>query len=604
MKKRLTKLVALTLVLVMLTGCGLPGFGSGGGGENDLSGTLDNTLSQITDRASMKHNPDGVMFSDMRYARPDTEALAADVAAVEDALEGGAALKRVEELLDRCMDDYDDFSTMYSLANIYNCKDLRDEYYAAEYEWISTESANVSRLFDEMYYACAGSELGQALEEDYFWDGFCEEYADPNDSYYNDVTVALMQRESELISRYREIVAEPTIMYEGRERSFHELADELGSADDLASYYKYLAVLLSYYRKYNRPLAEVYIELMRVRTEMAEEMGFSSCEEMEYVFCFGRDYTPEDGAVFVGGVKADLVPIYLWSKDTGLSYGVDYSPLSSDELYADMKAVTDSIGRECSDAFAFMSQYGLYDIEPSIHKADTSFQTYLSNYDAPFIFLNPAGTTQDLLTFVHEFGHYTDAYANFDANETIDVAEIFSQGLEFLSLSHMGGVLSGGEIDTLRRGKMIDALDTYIQQAAFADFESKAHALGPDELTADKLNALALQAAKDFGFCDEGFEEYYMYFWMDITHFFEYPFYVISYPVSLDVAMQIYELELQEPGRGMAKYFEILPRDWESFMETVTNGGLRSPFAEGATSSIAALIGGTLGYDGPLADAA
>ena len=168
----------------------------------------------------------------------------------------------------------------------------------------------------------------------------------------------------------------------------------------------------------------------------------------------------------------------------------------------------------------------------------------------------------------------------------------------------MGGVLSGGEIDTLRRGKMIDALDTYIQQAAFADFESKAHAIGPDELTADKLNALALQAAKDFGFCDEGFEEYYMYFWMDITHFFEYPFYVISYPVSLDVAMQIYELELQEPGRGMAKYFEILPRDWESFMETVTNGGLRSPFAEGATSSIAALIGGTLGYDGPLADAA
>ena len=151
---------------------------------------------------------------------------------------------------------------------------------------------------------------------------------------------------------------------------------------------------------------------------------------------------------------------------------------------------------------------------------------------------------------------------------------------------------------------MIDALDTYIQQAAFADFESKAHAIGPDELTADKLNELALQAAEDFGFCDEGFEEYYKYFWMDITHFFEYPFYVISYPVSLDVAMQIYELELQQPGRGMDKFFEILPHDWETFMETVTNGGLRSPFSEDSISSVAALIGDTLGYDGSLANAA
>ena len=31
MKKRLTKLVALALALVMLTGCGLPGFDFGGG---------------------------------------------------------------------------------------------------------------------------------------------------------------------------------------------------------------------------------------------------------------------------------------------------------------------------------------------------------------------------------------------------------------------------------------------------------------------------------------------------------------------------------------------------------------------------------------------
>jgi oligoendopeptidase F len=91
---------------------------------------------------------------------------------------------------------------------------------------------------------------------------------------------------------------------------------------------------------------------------------------------------------------------------------------------------------------------------------------------------------------------------------------------------------------------------------------------------------------------------------MDITHFFEYPFYVISYPVSLSVAMQIYDLERQQPGLGMEKYFEILPRDYENFMDTVVNGGLESPFDEGSMASVARLIGDTLGYKGPYADAA
>ena len=604
MKKKITVVLALLLALVMLAGCGLPGIDLGNGTKIDLSGQLSDTLSEITDRASYRHNPDGVMFSDMRYSRPDTEKLAADVAAVEKALVDGKTLQEVEDLLDVSVDDYYDFYTMYSLANIYNCKDLRDEYYAAEYEWISTESAEVSRLFDQMYYACAGSSLGAELEEDYFWEGFCEEYADPNDSYYTDKTVALMQRESELISRYRELVADPTVLYEGEERSFNELMKELQQATDLVSYYRYLAVLKSYYEKYNEPLAEVYIELLRVRSEMADAMGFSSTEEMEYVFGFGRDYTPQDGAVFVKSVKDDLVPIYLWAKESGALYGTQYSPMSSEALYADMQKFTANVGRECAEAFDFMSRYGLYDIEPSIYKADTSFQTYLSNYESPFIFINPAGTTRDLMTFVHEFGHYTDSYVNYNANETIDVAEIFSQALEFLSLSYLDGILSASEIEELREASMIDALNTYIQQAALADFESKAAAIGPDALTADKLNELALQSAQDFGFCETGYEVYYQYYWMDIIHLFEYPFYVISYPVSLHVAMQIYELELQQPGQGTEKYFEILPRDWNSFMDTVNNGGLKSPFAEGSMRSIAAMIGDALGYTGNSAEAA
>ena len=595
MKKRITAVVALTLAMVLLCSCSLT--------DDSLGDRIGRKLSQFS-AGDSDHNPDGLKFSEMHYYRPDTEKLAADVAAVEQALEDGARLKKVEGLLDVCMDDYDEFDTMYALANIYNCKDLRDEYYADEFEWISTESSTVSQLFDEMYYACAGSALGAELEEDYFWEGFCEDYADPDDSYYNDETVALMQRESELISRYREMVADPTIVVDGEEVSFYDLLEERENFSDLAGYYAYLDAWLTYYETYNEPMAEIYIELMRVHTEMAEAMGFSSAEEMEYVFGFDRDFSPEDAAVFIQDIKTYLVPIYSWAQEQGLSYSLSYSSLSTQALHDGMASVAASIGRECVEAFAFMDRYELYDIEPSTYKADTSFQTYLSLYDSPFIFLNPDGTTRDLTTFVHEFGHYTDAYTNFDAPEAIDLAEVYSQALEFLSLSHMDGVLSASQVEALRTGMVLEALDTFAQQASFADFESRAHALGPDNLSAEKLNELALQASQDFGYCQPGLEEIMQYFWMDITHLFEYPFYVISYPVSLDVALQIYELELREEGAGLDKYFEMLPRDYDTFMETVTAGGLESPFSKGGLKSIAELIADVLDYDEPLSDAA
>ena len=460
------------------------------------------------------------------------------------------------------------------------------------------------KLFDEMYYACAGSPLGAELEEDYFWEGFCEDYADPDDSYYNDESVALMQRESELVSRYRDIVADPVIEWKGEEVAFYELLEDLSDYSDVQGYYDYLGALMTYYETYNEPLAEVYIDLMRVHEDMAKAMGFDTAEEMEFVFGFDRDYTPGDAAVFIDDVKTYLVPISVWAEERGLSYSITYSPLSAEDLYPALRGVAESIGHGCTEAFSFMDKYELCDYEPSVYKANTSFQTYLSMYDAPFVFLNPEGTTRDLVTFVHEFGHFTDSYTNFDAAETIDLAEVYSQALEFLSLSHMDGLLPASDVDALRTGKMLDALDTFIQQASFADFESKAHAIGPDELTAEKLNELALQATRDFGYCPEGFEEFMQYFWMDITHLFEYPFYVISYPVSLDVAMQLYVLEVGEAGSGLDKYFEMMPRDYDTFMETVTENGLESPFAEGGLASIAQVIADTIGYPEPIAQAA
>ena len=252
-----------------------------------------------------------------------------------------------------------------------------------------------------------------------------------------------------------------------------------------------------------------------------------------------------------------------------------------------MDAVAGQIGGQVKEAFDFMSRYGLYDVSVSTKKVAMSFQSYLSDYEAPFLFLNPYGDTEDILTLSHEFGHYVDAYVNYDAYETIDVSEIFSQAMEYLTLSRLESAMEAEEAENVVRMKMLDTLELYVQQASFAEFESRVYALGADALSAEVLNDLSLELAREYGYYEEGYEEYYAMSWCDIPHFFEMPFYVITYPVSNDIAMQIYALEEEQSGQGLEKYMEILDRDYEYFMDAVSTGGFESPFAPGRIESVA-----------------
>ena len=75
--------------------------------------------------------------------------------------------------------------------------------------------------------------------------------------------------------------------------------------------------------------------------------------------------------------------------------------------------------------------------------------------------------------------------------------------------------------------------------------------------------------------------------WIDITHFFEQPFYVITYPVSHDIAMQIFQLEQADPGEGLAKFLDMLPREYPDMLDSALNAGLESPFDPGRLEKVA-----------------
>lgn len=549
MKKRFAALIAMLLCAVLLAGCA---------GAWIYAGLPEAEGERRT-----------IPFPQMEYTRPDIDRLTEAFHAAAREIEAGCRQSRAEELMDACDEEYEAFATAYKLAMIRSDRDTRDEYYREEVSWCAENESAAEQALTELYHVCVGTEYAGEL-------GFG---ADDLDLYgeggMSDETVELMQRESGLIAQYREMTENAVIELDGEKVDYNSyMMTAEGEETDRA--------LTEYYRQNNERAAEIYIELVNLRNDIALSRGYDSYEAMMYgPEGYDRDYSPQDAEKLMEDIRRYIAPM-LRDDSGAIGYlGEGFREMDSERLLNAFEPAVRSLGGEIGEAFDFMREYGLYDVECREAKADLGYTTYLDAYDAPYLFLKTDGAASDLMELAHEFGHFTDGYINGDAYETLDLAEFFSQGMEYLMIGRLGDGMPESERAAVYNNKVMDTLLLYTGQAAYAEFEHRVYQAEEDELTAEYLNALSLSLAKEFGYYSEETEELLSLEWMGVPQFFIQPFYVISYPVSNDVAMQVFEMELEESGKGLEKYIEMLYGGTAYIMEAVEQAGLESPFTEG-----------------------
>lgn len=550
MKKKFIKLWALLLALLMLCGCAETGAFA-------LRG---------------KTGGEAWAFDSIAYMRPDMADMEKAVAELEQSLKAPELPRDIRERLEHCYSAYNNFYTMYNLADIRSCQNTADEYYAAEIAWCMEQEPLMQQLMDRMYRLCAGSAHARQLEKRYFWEGFTEQFG-AEESALPEALYALMQEEKRLITEYRAALAEPYIELDGQRLNYEDYISEADAEDCFRA-------MQTFYEQHNGPLAELYIELVKLRRQQAELLGYDSYEEMEYAM-YERDYSPEQAELYLESIEKHMAPYYMELTDRGVMEAVNWKSLSSERLRHIMAQAAESMGGEIEKSFEYMLGHRLYDIESRPYKAAVSFQSYLEDYASPFIFLDAQGDELDVLSFAHEFGHFADAYINENAYETTDVAECFSQAMEYLSLFYLGDAMDQEEKQRLMDYKALDALETYVSQAALARFESRAYAMPEEELNAESLNQLYMDVNRAYGLWED-WDPLQGQDWISVSHLFEYPFYVISYPVTADVAGQILAMEQTQPGAGLKKMKSMLRREQWSFMPLLEDAGLESPFAPGS----------------------
>lgn len=488
-------------------------------------------------------------YEDMKYIRPD-------MAKLQEALERCSNLAQSTDSADTLMqavyafyDEYDGFYTNSSLAEIrYSC-DLTNAYWEKEYNFCSSQSPTVEAAVEQLFCTLAASPLRDELEKmDYWGEGFFDDY--DTEPSIDKPLLSLMEQETDLIDQY------------------YTLDDRYTASD-----YTLDDALF-------QDMVSLYIQLIQIRQEMADYLGYPDYPTLAYEMHYHRDYTPSEAAAYMAKLGDALYDPYTALADSDI-WEKAYTYCPESETYRYLQTAANAMGGVIADAFSYMDQNGLYHIRYGENKLNSSFETYIWNYYAPFVFMNPYLDQSDKLTFSHEFGHFA---ADFSCDGTFcgtDIAETHSMAMEYLTLCY------GKDTELLTRYKLADSLCTYMEQSAYALFEYQVYGLQGDDLTAENITELYRKVSKQFGFdvFDWDPREF-----VTVIHFFTDPMYTVSYVLSNDLAMQIYQLELENSGSGLSLYENMLPSQDSYILTFAETHGLKNPFSQERIQSVAAFF--------------
>jgi len=205
------------------------------------------------------------------------------------------------------------------------------------------------------------------------------------------------------------------------------------------------------------------------------------------------------------------------------------------------------------------------DAEVRPGKRPGAFCSYATPDLHPYVLMSYTNRLDNVMTLGHEIGHGVHAclsgkqgYLSF--MPTLPVAELASTFAQMLVFDALQKESDGADRLALYAETIEDSLATIFRQAAMFRFEQEVHALrrGEGELTTEEIGAVWQRRLQEtFGESLELGDEH-RFWWMAVSHFVSWPFYVYAYVFGQLLVMSLYAAYKRE-GEGFApRYVRLL----------------------------------------------
>ncbi|MCO1601877.1 M3 family oligoendopeptidase [Desulfosporosinus nitroreducens] len=504
-----------------------------------------------------------------------------------------------------------EFESMEQLVHIRHTIDTTDPFYEEEQAFFDEGTPIYQGLISRYYRSLVKSKFRQALEEKWGKQLFVK--ADLTIKTFEPEIIEDLQQENKLSSEYTKLIASAKIMFEGEERNLPGLVP-FQLSTDRATRKRANEAKYAFFKANEVKLDEIYDGLVKIRTRMAQKLGFANYIELGYARMLRSDYTPEMVADFRKQVKESIVPVGSKLRerqrkrlelDTLPYYDEKFSfqtgnatPQGDSEwIVSNGRRMYNELSKETSEFFEFMVENELMDLVSKRGKAGGGYCTYISQYQVPFIFSNFNGTSGDIDVLTHEAGHAFQVYCsrNFQIPEyhwpTYEACEIHSMSMEFFTWPWME-LFFKGDTDKYKFSHLSDALLFIPYGVSVDEFQHFVYD-HPEASPQDRKAAwreierkyLPHREYEDNDYLEKGS------YWHQQGHIFGDPFYYIDYTLAQICAFQFWIRSRENRESAWADYLRLCQAGGsQSFIDLTKSANLVSPFQDGCIASVVKVI--------------
>lgn len=528
-----------------------------------------------------------IKASEIPYARPDVDKLYGMIDQALTDTQAGGKQQATLDLYEQIIEAIEVSDSMQTLANLRSDMDLSDEYYETEKIFLAQEYPKIDNRMLELTGAILESDYAKAATKRWGED-YVARYQ--KNKLLNSTEIEpLAARETELVNEYTTLVIQDTTTtYNGKEVTLDDL--DPNDPNEAKAYNEICALR-------NKELGEIFRELVQLRTQIANTLGYTSYTDYAYA-TWGRDYSKEDVAAFAARVLVDIVPLQKPFLD---AYKMDIRAASErhtsdiDRAIPTLEAAfKQQYPAQMGEALRYMQQYEMYCFSDAPNTAHTAYCTFIGNYRAPFMLINTDHFSSASAVF-HEFGHYYNFYKadslRWNDSFVYDTAEIHSQGLEVLMFDSFPA-LYGEDSQLFVYDNLYSLMAAVVQGCAQDEFQQRVYA-NPD-MSLDEINQVYLEVSQKYLGDETPLE------WVEIHHNFDYALYYISYATSAVSALEIWELSTRDRAKAMEVYEKIVsvPQN-TAYRDALKVSGLSDPFTSDAVTRIAKALRTELSLDTP-----